>query len=162
MDSQDDGKAGRSPLSQLLDLLNTCIVLPFEPDIGVYLDAKHATQAIEAYVKAEVEKARFSPMGDNHHNAAKCPYCRPELAKQDQEALALRTENAQQAEEAEALRASIAEIRYQVERARDDPAHIVGLGWGYYDRIMNSVESAERAILAHQALPPGREGGAGG
>jgi hypothetical protein len=24
----------------------------------------------------------FSPLGDNHHNAAKCPYCNPDYVKQ--------------------------------------------------------------------------------
>ncbi len=28
--------------------------------------------------KRELAEAKFSPAGDNHHNAAKCPYCNPE------------------------------------------------------------------------------------
>ena len=31
--------------------------------------------------EAELIAAKFSPLGDNHHNAAKCPYCQPELEK---------------------------------------------------------------------------------
>ena len=31
--------------------------------------------------RAELAAAKFAPMGDNHHNAAKCPYCQPQLAK---------------------------------------------------------------------------------
>lgn len=27
----------------------------------------------------ELERERFNPLGDNHHNAAKCPYCRPHI-----------------------------------------------------------------------------------
>ena len=34
--------------------------------------------AIEEALKAALPFLRFSPMGDNHHNAAACPYCTPE------------------------------------------------------------------------------------
>lgn len=30
----------------------------------------------------DLDAARFAPLGDNHHNAALCPYCQPELQKQ--------------------------------------------------------------------------------
>jgi hypothetical protein len=30
----------------------------------------------------ELEGERFTPLGDNHHNAAKCPYCNPEFERQ--------------------------------------------------------------------------------
>lgn len=30
-----------------------------------------------ARLKRELAQARFSPMGDNHHNAMLCPYCNP-------------------------------------------------------------------------------------
>jgi hypothetical protein len=29
-----------------------------------------------------VDLARYSPLGDNHHNAAKCPYCLGQMAKE--------------------------------------------------------------------------------
>lgn len=31
--------------------------------------------------KRELAEAKFAPLGDNHHNAAKCPYCNPEYTK---------------------------------------------------------------------------------
>jgi hypothetical protein len=31
---------------------------------------------------------RFLPLGDNHHNAALCPYCQPQLAAHDREVAA--------------------------------------------------------------------------
>jgi hypothetical protein len=30
----------------------------------------------------QAEVVQFSPTGDNHHNAWKCPYCRPEMEKE--------------------------------------------------------------------------------
>jgi hypothetical protein len=35
-----------------------------------------------AVLKADLERARYAPLGDNHHNAAACPHCRPQLASQ--------------------------------------------------------------------------------
>ena len=28
-----------------------------------------------------IEEIRFAPLGDNHHNAAKCPYCNPKMSE---------------------------------------------------------------------------------
>ena len=43
-----------------------------------------------AALRAEVERltrerdeAKFSPLGDNHHNAHRCPYCSPDLVKRE-------------------------------------------------------------------------------
>jgi len=33
-------------------------------------------------LKKELAEARFRPLGDNHHNAALCPYCNPTLNAQ--------------------------------------------------------------------------------
>lgn len=32
-------------------------------------------------LRAAVAEAKFSPLGDNHHNAAACPYCNPAWSK---------------------------------------------------------------------------------
>lgn len=38
-----------------------------------------AVLADNARLARERDEARFAPMGDNHHNAAACPYCNPKL-----------------------------------------------------------------------------------
>jgi hypothetical protein len=38
----------------------------------------------------QAEVVQFSPTGDNHHNAWKCPYCRPEMEKERKQAEAMR------------------------------------------------------------------------
>lgn len=42
------------------------------------LDAWVKSRTLASAVE-QLQAAQFSPMGDNHHNAAKCPYCNPEL-----------------------------------------------------------------------------------
>ncbi len=34
-----------------------------------------------ARLTLELSEARFRPMGDNHHNAAACPYCNPKWSE---------------------------------------------------------------------------------
>lgn len=36
-------------------------------------------------LERELAQARFSPMGDNHHNAMLCPYCNPLPAQRPEE-----------------------------------------------------------------------------
>jgi hypothetical protein len=46
-------------------------------------DWKRRAEVAEAEIKAlksDLERARYAPLGENHHNAAACPYCRPKLA----------------------------------------------------------------------------------
>jgi DNA repair exonuclease SbcCD ATPase subunit len=43
----------------------------------------------------QAEIVQFSPTGDNHHNAWKCPYCRPEMEKERKQAEAMREANAE-------------------------------------------------------------------
>jgi hypothetical protein len=38
-------------------------------------------------LKKELAEAKFAPLGDNHHNAAACPYCSPKLATQSSRAI---------------------------------------------------------------------------
>jgi hypothetical protein len=54
----------------------------------------------------ERDEARFSPMGDNHHNAAACPYCRPEVEAE-------RDQSRKQVEKAELYRMALARIGEQ-------------------------------------------------
>ncbi|HYJ22995.1 MAG TPA: hypothetical protein VEW07_13345 [Solirubrobacterales bacterium] len=49
--------------------------------------------------KLALDEARYSPMGDNHHNAAACPHCRPEL-EGEQAKLRAEHERANRAEDA--------------------------------------------------------------
>lgn len=39
-------------------------------------------QAENEALRRERDEARFSPIGDNHHNALKCPYCNPGWVEQ--------------------------------------------------------------------------------
>ncbi len=50
-------------------------------DITLYgpLDEKYVAAWI---YDRDIEAARFAPLGDNHHNAAECPYCNPKYVKQ--------------------------------------------------------------------------------
>jgi hypothetical protein len=50
--------------------------------------APSAPQSEIERLKKELAEAKFAPLGDNHHNAAACPYCSPKLA-QGQERTAL-------------------------------------------------------------------------
>ena len=43
--------------------------------------ARILDEDFEDLIATRVAEARFAPMGDNHHNAAACPYCNPELQK---------------------------------------------------------------------------------
>jgi hypothetical protein len=48
-------------------------------------DWKRRAEVAEAEIKAlksDLERARYAPLGDNHHNAAACPHCRPKLTAQ--------------------------------------------------------------------------------
>lgn len=64
------------------------------------LHTKNIMQIGEAVIRAEAaererDRYRFSPQGDNHHNALKCPYCNPGLI--DYEARAVAAEAARDA-----------------------------------------------------------------
>ena len=41
-------------------------------------------------LREEVKRARFSPLGDNHHNALACPYCNPKQLDPEAALTALR------------------------------------------------------------------------
>lgn len=41
-------------------------------------DRAEAAEAEVTELRDELRRARFEPLGDNHHNAAACPYCSPE------------------------------------------------------------------------------------
>ena len=41
---------------------------------------RHFKVSHEAHL-SRLEAERFNPLGDNHHNAAKCPYCNPEYER---------------------------------------------------------------------------------
>lgn len=38
---------------------------------------EHSEEIIEDVIDAVAPFLKFSPLGDNHHNAALCPYCTP-------------------------------------------------------------------------------------
>ena len=83
---------------------------PLGPRYGVtcrgecktFLDCRcvHQAEAIAAWnrrsdatitaLREEVKRARFSPLGDNHHNALACPYCNPKQLDPEAELTALR------------------------------------------------------------------------
>lgn len=44
--------------------------------------ATQAQRELLEEVRKQRDEARFSPLGDNHHNAAACPYCNPKLEAQ--------------------------------------------------------------------------------
>ena len=51
----------------------------------------------EKWVHAEdydrdIKAAKFAPLGDNHHNAAQCPYCNPKYTEQAKTIERLRAE----------------------------------------------------------------------
>jgi hypothetical protein len=46
-------------------------------DLAKYGITVRRLVATIAEVERERDEARFSPLGDNHHNAAACPYCTP-------------------------------------------------------------------------------------
>ena len=59
---------------------------PTPPDVVEYVRKLEAHAARSAERVRELERqlaqARFSPMGDNHHNALLCPHCNPDRAKE--------------------------------------------------------------------------------
>jgi hypothetical protein len=82
-------------------------------------------QAAVAERDAEIERLRliqFSPTGDNHHNAALCPYCGEPLAKAlaERDALAARVEGL----EAERARIAVA-VMHESQRDSDMLALVV-------------------------------------
>jgi hypothetical protein len=38
---------------------------------------EHCAEVVETVLEAALPHFRFYPLGDNHHNAALCPYCSP-------------------------------------------------------------------------------------
>lgn len=38
---------------------------------------EHSEEIVEDVLAAALPHFRFRPLGDNHHNAAACPYCSP-------------------------------------------------------------------------------------
>jgi hypothetical protein len=44
--------------------------------IDFFDEASRAQAAEIALLKSDLERARYAPLGDNHHNAAACPHCR--------------------------------------------------------------------------------------
>ncbi len=60
------------------------------------------------YVR-DIKAARFAPLGDNHHNAAECPYCNPKHQEQAATIAALKTENHRLDMDAETFKARMDE-----------------------------------------------------
>jgi hypothetical protein len=74
--------------------------------------AEEAERQIER-LTIERDEARYSPMGDNHHNAAACPYCRPQFEAERNQALAKGAE-----EERERLREIVAQFHNDAVRSQ--------------------------------------------
>ncbi len=55
-----------------------------------------------AELTAERDEAKFSPLGDNHHNAHRCPYCSPDIVKRENAQIERSREERRRAESAEA------------------------------------------------------------
>lgn len=72
----------RAAVDKLPILPRRPLPFPIEPEYEA-VDAEEAFLLIDAQdariaeLEKERDEARFAPLGDNHHNAAKCPYCRP-------------------------------------------------------------------------------------
>lgn len=87
-------------------------------------------------ISERLKQTQFRPMGDNHHNAAACPYCNPKWHELQEEVAVLKSENerlkgdwraqsktwasqhAAQKEEITALKSQLAEARRECERLR--------------------------------------------
>lgn len=46
----------------------------------IFKEESAKAEAEIALLKSDLERARYAPLGDNHHNAAACPHCSPKLA----------------------------------------------------------------------------------
>lgn len=74
-------------------------------------------------LKLDLANAKFAPIGDNHHNAAACPYCSPKLPSASQEEPTQATRIA--LEMAHAFLASVEMNTDALERDRSDVLHAV-------------------------------------
>jgi hypothetical protein len=67
-----------------LEHIGQALLITHEKDFGmVELWDDRAVQVEKNTGQLVVDLARFSPMGDNHHNAAACPYCRGQMAGEE-------------------------------------------------------------------------------
>ena len=66
-----------------LEHIGQVLPITHEKDFGMICLYDDRCEQVEKNTgQLVVDLARFSPMGDNHHNAAKCPYCQGQTAKE--------------------------------------------------------------------------------
>jgi hypothetical protein len=66
-----------------LEHIGQVLPITHEKDFGMICLYDDRCEQVEKNTgQLVVDLARFSPMGDNHHNAAKCPYCQGQMAKE--------------------------------------------------------------------------------
>ncbi len=75
---------------EILDLFPDGDISLVNPLLRRAQAAEQRLAALQSEVERQLLEARYSPLGDNHHNAAQCPYCNPKYAALQSEVERLR------------------------------------------------------------------------
>ena len=77
-------------MSDIVERLKHWVVTLVSPMTADLRSDLHDAASTITALREEVRRARFAPLGDNHHNALACPYCNPKQLDPEAELTALR------------------------------------------------------------------------